>query len=49
MEMGFTEEDIRDALCVTGNNQSAAVSIHHPTCISFVYAVNTSVNVFLIT
>ena len=27
MDMGFTEEDICDALCVTGNNQSAAVSI----------------------
>jgi len=27
MNMGFTEEDICDALCVMGNNQSAAVSI----------------------
>lgn len=27
MDMGFPEEDICDALHVTGNNQSAAVSI----------------------
>lgn len=27
IDMGFPEEDIYDALCVTGNNQSAAVSI----------------------
>jgi hypothetical protein len=26
-DIGFTEEDVCDALCVTGNNQSAAVSI----------------------
>ena len=31
MDMGFTEEEICDALCVTGNNQSAAVSI--PLCL----------------
>lgn len=27
MDMGFSEEDARDALRITGNNHSAAVSI----------------------
>jgi uncharacterized UBP type Zn finger protein len=54
MDMGFPEKDSCDALHVTGNNQSAAVSIF--TCLysssnlfAFYYTINTSINVFLIT